>query len=104
MNCFLEWTSQIMNGPALFRAGIALGLVQAIALQAAHPPGPLSVSAARQLAAERNWDLLAAAAGVDMATAQKIVSREFPNPTASLSSTMINVDHHPSSTPEGNGL
>jgi len=48
--------------------------------------------------------MLAAAAGVDAATAQKIVAREFPNPTLSASSTMINVDHHPSSTPQGNGL
>jgi cobalt-zinc-cadmium efflux system outer membrane protein len=36
--------------------------------------------------------------------AQKIVAREFPNPTLSMSSTLINVDHHPSSTAEGNEL
>ena len=56
------------------------------------------------MAFEKNWDLLAAAAGVDAATAQKIVAREFPNPTLSLSSSYINVDNHPNSTPEGNSL
>ncbi len=56
------------------------------------------------MAFERNWDLLAAAAGVDAATAQKIVVHEFPNPTLSLYSSLINVDNHPSSTIQGNGL
>ncbi len=56
------------------------------------------------MAFEKNWDLLAAAAGVEAATAQKIVAHEFPNPTLSLSSTYINVDNHPNSTAEGNGL
>jgi cobalt-zinc-cadmium efflux system outer membrane protein len=59
---------------------------------------------AERIATERNWDLLAAAAGVDVAIAQKLVAQEFPNPTLSLSTTLINVDQHPSSTPEGNGL
>jgi cobalt-zinc-cadmium efflux system outer membrane protein len=59
---------------------------------------------AQQTAFERNWDLLAAAAGVGAATAQKVVAREFPNPTFSFSSSKINVDNTPSSTPEGNGL
>ena len=56
------------------------------------------------MAFEKNWDLLAAAAGVDAATAQKIVAHEFPNPTLSLSTSYINVDNHPNSTPEGNTL
>src|SRR5262249_9025266 len=59
---------------------------------------------AQQTAFERNWDLLAAAAGIGTATAQKVVAREFPNPTFSFSSSKINVDNHPSSTPEGNSL
>ena len=67
-------------------------------------PADLSLADARQIAAERNWDLLAAAAGVDAAMAQRIVSREFPNPTFSASSVLINVDNHPSSTPAGNGF
>jgi len=64
----------------------------------------VSLAQARQLAVERNWDLLAAAAGVDLATAQKIVAHEYPNPSLSLSTTKINVDNHPSSTAEGNGF
>jgi len=64
----------------------------------------LSLADAQRVAVERNWDLLAAAAGVDAATAQKIVAHEFPNPSLSLSSFKINVDNHPSSTPSGNGL
>ena len=64
----------------------------------------LTLSNAQFLAVQKNWDLLAAAAGVDFATAQKIVTREFPNPTLSLSTSKINVDGHPSSTSSGNGF
>jgi outer membrane protein, heavy metal efflux system len=64
----------------------------------------LSLSQAQETAFRNNWDLLAAAAGVDAATAQKILAREFPNPTFSLSSSKINADHHPNATIEGNGL
>ncbi len=51
----------------------------------------LSLADAQQLALSRNWDLLAAAAGVDAAVAQKIVAKEFPNPTFGFSSAYINV-------------
>jgi cobalt-zinc-cadmium efflux system outer membrane protein len=64
----------------------------------------VTLKQAQQTAFERNWDLLAAAAGVDAATAQKVVAREFPNPTFSFSSSKINVDNTPSSTPEGNSF
>ncbi len=64
----------------------------------------LSLADAQKLALDRNWDLLAAASGVDAATALKILSREFPNPTVSLSSSKINVDNQPNSTSLGNGL
>jgi cobalt-zinc-cadmium efflux system outer membrane protein len=81
------------------------------AQQPSHSPQPtavepihLTLQQARQIAFERNWDLLAAAAGVDAATAQKIVAREFPNPTLSYSTTKINVDNTPSSTAAGNGF
>lgn len=63
-----------------------------------------TLTQAQATAFERNWDLLAAAAGVDAATAQKVVARQFPNPTFSYSTALINVDNHPSSTPEGNSL
>ena len=65
---------------------------------------PLSLAEARRLAFLRNWDLLAAKSDVDLATAQRLVSGEFPNPTVSLSTAKIAVDEHPSSTPTGNGF
>ena len=64
----------------------------------------LRLADAQQVALERNWDLLAAAVGVDAATAQKIVAHEFPNPTLALSTTKISVDDHPNSTSMGNGV
>src|ERR1017187_9970238 len=60
----------------------------------------LSLADAQRLAFERNWDLLAAAAGVDAATAQKIVVHEFPNPALSLSSTKIGVGRSEEHTSE----
>ncbi len=80
---------------------------QPAASSAAPSNGPLqrlSLAEAQLIAFEKNWDLLAAAAGVDAATAQKIVAHEFPNPTLSLYSSLINVDNHPSGTSEGNGV
>jgi outer membrane protein, heavy metal efflux system len=64
----------------------------------------LSLSAAKRLAFEHNWDLLAAKANVDLATAQEIVAKEFPNPTLSLSTQKINVDGRSSSTALGSGF
>ena len=65
---------------------------------------PLSLAEAKRIALGKNWDLLASAAGVDAATAQRIVAHEFPNPTLSVSSSAINVDNRLSSTSAGNGL
>src|SRR6267143_5835185 len=79
--------------------------------QAAHSHGsatnlsrPLSLSDAKRLATANNWDLLAAAAGVDVAIAQKIVAREFPNPSFSVSTTSIRVDGQSNSGLDGNGF
>ncbi|MBI3414816.1 MAG: TolC family protein [Verrucomicrobia bacterium] len=63
----------------------------------------LTLAEAKRIAFERNWDLLAAKSDVDMATAQKIISREFPNPTLSYSTSKIQTDNHPSHTAAGNG-
>jgi outer membrane protein, heavy metal efflux system len=52
----------------------------------------LSLAQAQRIAFERNWDLLAAKSDVDIATAQRLVAREFPNPTASFGITKISVD------------
>jgi cobalt-zinc-cadmium efflux system outer membrane protein len=92
---------------AALLAGLTAVPAQPINTSVAPNDGPLqrlSLAEAQRLAFEKNWDLLAAAVGVDAATAQKIVVHEFPNPTLSLYSSLINVDNHPSSTPEGNGL
>src|ERR1035438_3544643 len=89
-------------------------LVALCAQQPANPPpsaaaavvplGQLSLAEAQRIAFQRNWDLLAAAAGVDAATAQKIVAKEFPNPSFAFSTTYVNVDNHPNSTSMGNSL
>ncbi len=94
----------------LWLAGLAVGCAQ----PAAAPPAGsafdrralehLALGDAQRLALERNWDLLAAAAGVDAATALKILAHEFPNPAFSYLSSLINVDNHPSSTSAGNGV
>ncbi len=67
-------------------------------------PSRLSVEEAKRFAFERNWDFLAAHSDVDLATAQRLVSREFPNPTLSLGTTKISTDHNPQSTFAGNSL
>jgi cobalt-zinc-cadmium efflux system outer membrane protein len=66
-------------------------------------PAPLlSLAQAKEIAFEKNWDLLAAKSGIDSATAQLIVAKEFPNPTASLSTAQIGT--YEAGTSHGNGL
>jgi cobalt-zinc-cadmium efflux system outer membrane protein len=62
----------------------------------------LSMAEARRTAFERNWDFLAARSGVDEASAQLMVAREFPNPTLSLSTSRIG--SHENGTVAGNGF
>ena len=62
----------------------------------------LSLADARRISFQRNWDLLAAKSGIDAATAQLIVSKEFPNPTASWATYRIGA--HDNGTFLGNGL
>ncbi len=62
----------------------------------------LSLAEAKRLAFERNWDLLAAKSGIDAAQAQLIVTKEFPNPTASLST--FKIGDRQGGTSLGNGL
>ncbi len=62
----------------------------------------LSLAQAREAAFRGNWDLLAAKSGIDSATAQLIVTKEFPNPTFSLSTARIGT--HENATILGNGL
>lgn len=65
-------------------------------------PNSLSLAQAKRIAFERNWDLLAAKSNVDLAVAQRIVSREFPNPVFSFNPMKI----HPSgaATSLGNSI
>jgi cobalt-zinc-cadmium efflux system outer membrane protein len=62
----------------------------------------LSLADAKRIAFERNWDLLAAKSGINAAQAQLIVAKEFPNPTASVSTAKIG--DRESGTALGNGL
>jgi len=64
----------------------------------------LNLAEAKHLAFVRNWDLLAAKSDVDLATAQRLVAREFPNPVASFSVQKISIDNHSAGTSEGNGF
>jgi cobalt-zinc-cadmium efflux system outer membrane protein len=64
----------------------------------------LSLREAKRLAFVRNWDLLAAKSDVDLATAQRLVVHEFPNPVASFSVQKISVDNRSAGTSEGNGF
>ena len=62
----------------------------------------LSLADAKRTAFERNWDLLAAKSGVDAATAQLLIAKEFPNPTFSYSTAKIGSQE--GGTSLGNGL
>ena len=108
------FTGLTFNGGGIWAVVWLAILVAARAQQPANAPAravldnvplqQLSLADAQRIAFEKNWDLLAAAAGVDAATAQKIVAKEFPNPTFAFSTTYVNVDNHPNSTSMGNTL
>ena len=88
---------------ALKTAFVLLLVVSAVTTTRAQT-NRLSLAEAKRLAFARNWDLLAAQSDVDAASAQKIIAREFPNPSLSWTTMKISVDNHPGSTPSGNGL
>ncbi len=67
-------------------------------------PDRLSLEEAKKIAFEQNWDLLAAHSDVDLAVAQRLVAREFPNPTLTVGSTKVRTDSNPQSTLVGNNL
>jgi cobalt-zinc-cadmium efflux system outer membrane protein len=66
------------------------------------PPQRLTLAQAQGIAFQRNWDLLAAKSGIDSATAQLIVAKEFPNPNLSWST--LKIDPRGSGTPLGNSV
>src|SRR5580658_5645042 len=80
------------TGHSLFLLGTCLWLAQFWAAGAPESPAtnglpsqPLSLAKVKEITFERNWDLLTAKSGIDASTAQFIVAKEFPNPTASFS-------------------
>lgn len=64
----------------------------------------LSLAEAKKIAFQNNWDLLAAKSDVDLAVAQKLVVREFPNPGFSLGTSGISANGRGNSTEAGNGF
>ena len=101
MNCFYKLRLCIF--------GLALtALISTQALTATNTPvsgdavQPLSLADAKRIAFEKNWDLLAAKSGVDAATAQLLITKEFPNPNFSASTAKIG--QRENSTPAGNGV
>lgn len=89
-------------------ACVLAGLTSLVGLAGSTDPdtgeSALHLQDARRIAFERNWDLLAARANVDLADAQRIIARELPNPTVSLSTTKIPSNGNPASTRLGNSL
>jgi outer membrane protein, heavy metal efflux system len=87
MRCLLK-----MNWLFLFTAAFALSVnaqAQSPTTNSAPPIFTLTLTQARETAFQRNWDLLAAKSGIDSATAQLIVAKEFPNPTLSITSARL---------------
>jgi cobalt-zinc-cadmium efflux system outer membrane protein len=66
------------------------------------PVQTLSLDQAKEISFKKNWDLLAAKSGIAAAAAQLIVSKEFPNPTASISTAYIGANK--AGTAMGNGI
>jgi cobalt-zinc-cadmium efflux system outer membrane protein len=92
----------ILVGLLLAAPRLAIAADSAAVSKAA--PAALSLAEAWRTAFLNNWDLLAAKSDVDIATAQRLVAREFPNPSLSLGTSKISVDGHPNRTSQGNGL
>src|SRR5438552_14150693 len=103
-NTYFHLPQTALWGALCFSGAVVLATDTARPVAPSEIPKQLTLSDARQLAFANNWDLLAAKSDIDMATAQKIIAREFPNPALSLSSMKLNVDGHPSSTRAGNGF
>jgi cobalt-zinc-cadmium efflux system outer membrane protein len=86
----------------LLAAALSVFQAQGLAQSDLAAINTLSLAYAKRIAFERNWDLLAAKSGIDSAQAQLIVAKEFPNPTASVSTAKIG--DRESGTRLGNGL
>jgi cobalt-zinc-cadmium efflux system outer membrane protein len=60
-------------------------------LGATNATGRYSLEQVRQTALEQNWGLLIAKTGIDSATAQLIIAKEYPNPTFSISTARLGI-------------
>ena len=65
------------------------GFISIVAAANGDAPPKLSLADAKNLALQRNWDVLIARSGVDAATGQFLAVKEFPNPTVSLSTARL---------------
>jgi len=86
----------------LIAATFSIFQLQVLAQNDVAATNTISLADAKRIAFKRNWDLLAAKSGIDAAQAQLIVAKEFPNPSASLSTAKIG--NQESGTTLGNGL
>ncbi len=99
-----------MPGSILFGSERPASKAEAIQTKGDTPvagvPPILCLSQARNIAFQRNWDLVASQANVEQAAAQKIVSHEFPNPTLAWSTAKVNAGggNAPNSTGGGNSI
>jgi cobalt-zinc-cadmium efflux system outer membrane protein len=94
--------SLLLTGFAVSAAEPATNMPAVSTVPSEETPRRLSLTEAQATAVQRNWDLLATKSGIDLATAQLMVAKEFPNPTFSFSTARI--DPHGNGTPLGNGI
>jgi cobalt-zinc-cadmium efflux system outer membrane protein len=80
----------------LFASGLLLGAADS-------PPG-LSLDEAQRLAVTRNWDQLSSQRDVTIADTQRVIARQWPNPTAGVSTTHINTDDRGNPATTGNKI
>ena len=93
-----------LAGVSMMRVSSANAGVSAQAVLASDTPERLSLVEAKRLAFERNWDFLAAKSDVDIAAAQEIIAREFPNPAFAWTTAKMPVNGQSAATAEGRGL
>ena len=102
------WCAAGRTGPGrVIGAGalpIFAGLFWGNVVVTAAESGVITLREARDVAYQRNWDLLASRADVDIATAQALVARQFANPTLAVSSTKVPVNGHDAGTVLGNSV
>jgi cobalt-zinc-cadmium efflux system outer membrane protein len=101
-----QWMQITIHGACLLLLGgggcaWAAPLTNALSTEV---PSSYTLTQARQIAFERNWDLLAAQANINAAQAQQIIAKEFPNPTASLTTARLDLGNGQNGTPQGNGI